>query len=55
VAVAGDQAHALEIAPSQDAEAVVFDLVQPVGTARRGFGRRRQAGFDKADRSAATL
>jgi cytosine/adenosine deaminase-related metal-dependent hydrolase len=39
VAIAGDQAHALEIAPGQDAEAVVLDLVQPIETARRGLGR----------------
>jgi hypothetical protein len=55
VAVAGDQPHALEIAPRQDAEAVMLDLVQLVGAARRGFGRRRQARLDEADRSDATL
>jgi hypothetical protein len=48
VAVAGEQAHALGVAPRQNTEAVVLDLVQPIGTARRGFGRRLQAGLDAA-------
>jgi hypothetical protein len=39
----------------QDAEAIVLDLLEPVATARRSFGWRRQAGFDEADYSAATL
>jgi hypothetical protein len=45
----------LGVAPRQEAEAVVLDLVQPVGTARRGFSWRRQAGLDEADYAAATL
>jgi hypothetical protein len=55
VAVAGDQPHAGSVAPRQDAKAVVLDLVQPLGPARRGFGRGRQAGFDQAACAAATL
>jgi hypothetical protein len=55
VAVAGVEPHALGVAPRHDAEAVVLDLVQPVGAARRGLGRRRQAEFDEADYSTATL
>jgi hypothetical protein len=43
------------IAARQDAEAVVLDFVQPVGTARRGFGRRWRARFDKAGYSVFTL
>jgi hypothetical protein len=39
----------------QDAETVVLDLMEPVGTARRSFGRGRQARFDEADYSATTL
>jgi hypothetical protein len=54
-AVAGDQAYAISVAPRHDAEAVVLDLVQPVRTAGRSFGRRRQARLDEADRSGATL
>jgi hypothetical protein len=38
-AVAGIKPHALGTAPRQDAEAVMLDLVQPVGTAWRGLGR----------------
>jgi hypothetical protein len=55
VAVAGDQTHAGGVASRQDAEAVMLDLVQPVGTARRGFGWRRQAGFNQAGYAADTL
>jgi hypothetical protein len=55
VAIAGVEPHARGVPPCQDAEAVVLDLVQPVRAARRGLGRRREAGFDKADCSAAML
>jgi hypothetical protein len=55
VAAAGEEPHARGVPQRHDAEAIVLDLVKPLGTARRGFGWRRQAGFDKADRSAATL
>jgi hypothetical protein len=55
VAVAGVEPHAAGVAPRQDAEAVMLDFVEPVGTGRRGFGRRRQAGFDKAGRAVAML
>ena len=48
VTVAGVEPHALDVAPRQNAEAVVLDLVQPVRASRRGFGWRRQAGFDSA-------
>jgi hypothetical protein len=55
VAVAGDQSHARGVAPCQDAEAVVLDLVEPVRAGRRRLGRGRQARLDQADRSAAAL
>jgi hypothetical protein len=47
--------HALGVATRQDAEAVVLDLVQSSGTARRSFGRRRQAGLDKSGYEAVAL
>jgi hypothetical protein len=59
VAVAGLESHAVvsvdHVASRHDAEAVVLDLVQPVRSVRRRFGRRRQAGFDEADRVVAAL
>ena len=43
IVVAGVEPHALGVAPRQDAEAVVLDLVEPAGAAARalaGDGRQ---------------
>ena len=53
VAVAGDQPHAGSVPQRQDAEAVMLDFVEPIRAARRGFGRRWQAGLNKTHRDAA--
>jgi hypothetical protein len=45
IAVPSNQPHARAVAPSHDAEAVVFDLMQPVRPSWRLVGRRRQARF----------
>jgi len=49
------RANACRIAQRQDAEAIMLDFVEPVGTARRSFGRRWQAGLDKAGRAEGAL
>ena len=46
VAVAGIEPHVVAVTARQDAEAVVLDLVDPIGTGRRLFRRFRQAGLD---------
>ena len=46
VSVAGEQLDALGLAPGEDAEAIVFDLVNPAGSRRRLLGRAREARFD---------
>ena len=48
VSVARVQPHAVGIAPRDDAEAVVLDLMQPIRPRRRPFGGQWQAGFDMA-------
>ena len=53
VSCARDKLHAGSIAPGHDAEAVVFDLVNPAGAGRRSLGGRRQARFDNAQPRAA--
>ncbi len=45
VAITRDQAHAIGIAVTDDAEAIVLDFVQPTVTGRRCFHRTWQAGF----------
>jgi hypothetical protein len=55
VPVAGVEPHALGVAPRQDAEAVVLDLVQPICAGRRLLGWGWQARLDEADCSAAAL
>ena len=48
VAPAGDQPDAHGVAPGHEPEAVVLDLVNPVGAGRRLVGGGREAGFDEA-------
>src|SRR4051812_16361550 len=48
VAVAGDKADTQGIAAGHQPEAVVLDLVNPVGAGRRLVGGGRQAGLDEA-------
>jgi hypothetical protein len=45
VTIPRDKAHAGSVAPSDDAEAVVLDLVNPVAASRRLFSEARQAGL----------
>src|SRR6516165_10180032 len=45
-AVAGGEPDAILVAPGEDAEAVMLDLVNPAGTGRRLLGRARQAWFE---------
>src|SRR6516165_3534704 len=45
-AVAGGEPDAILVAPGEDAEAVMLDLVNPAGTDRRLLGRARQAWFE---------
>ena len=49
VAVAVVEPHALGVAQRDDAEAIVLDLVQPVGAARRAFTAARTAICTAAD------
>jgi hypothetical protein len=44
----GDQPDAHRVAPGHEAEAVVLDLVNPVGARRRLVGWGWKAGFDEA-------
>ena len=44
VAVAGDKPDTGSVAPCHEPEAIVLDLVNPVGPARRHFGRGRRQG-----------
>jgi hypothetical protein len=46
--VAGQQPDASGVAPDHHAKAVVLDLVNPAGTARRVLGGGWKAGFDEA-------
>ena len=48
VAPAGDQPDAHRVAPGHEPEAVVLDLVNPVGAGRGLVGWGGEAGFDKA-------
>jgi hypothetical protein len=54
IAPAGDQPDAHGVAAGHEPEAVVLDLVNPVGAGRRLVGRGREAGFVKLARSAAS-
>jgi hypothetical protein len=47
MAVAGEQANADRVSPGHQPIAVVFDLVDPIGTRGRAVGGRRKAGFYK--------
>jgi hypothetical protein len=55
VAVADQERHAPDVPPHQNAEAVVLDLVQPIGTDRRRLRRRGQSWFDEAGRCRAFI
>jgi hypothetical protein len=46
----GSAIECLPVATRHQAIAVVFDLVNPIGTRRRTLGSRRQAGLDEAER-----
>src|SRR3954451_6550235 len=48
VASAGDKPDAHGIAPARQPEAVVLDLVNPIGAGRGLVGWRREAGFNEA-------
>jgi hypothetical protein len=45
VAIAGDEPNAILVPPGEDAKAIVFDLVNPIGTRRRLLRRPGQAWF----------
>jgi hypothetical protein len=47
--MAGEQPHAFRFAPSEDAETVVLNFVNPVGTGRRLFGRAREARLERGN------
>src|SRR5262249_12906176 len=51
--IAGEQPHANGVAPSHEAEAVVFDLVNPAGTARGVLGGGWEAGRNEGGRGPA--
>src|SRR6266550_9283050 len=55
VTVAREQPHVGATAPSLDAEAVMFDFVNPAGTGRRSLRRREQAGLDNSQPGSGTL
>jgi hypothetical protein len=46
VSGARNQPHAGSIAPRKDAKAIMFDFVEPTGTAWRRLGRRGQTRLD---------
>ena len=48
IAVTRDEADSVTVLPRQDAEAVVLDLMKPVGTAGRHFGFTRQARLNRS-------
>jgi hypothetical protein len=48
VAVAGKEPHTGSVAPCHDAEAVMFDFMQPVPPDRRPIGRAGEAGLNDA-------
>jgi hypothetical protein len=48
IAVLGDEPDAHGIAAGHQPEAVVLDLVNPIGAGRRLVGGGREAGFDEA-------
>ena len=47
-----EHAHAIAVAPADEAEAIVFDFVCPLRPERHRMAERRQAGLDKADGAA---
>jgi hypothetical protein len=52
VAAPRKHAHAITLAPADEAEAIVLDPMHPLGPGRHGLAEGRQAGLDKTGRVA---